>query len=79
MTESPGRIVAPGSSSVRLTEREEQVAEMISFGWSHKKIGRMLEIHPSSVGAHVSKIAAKIPGQGSAKLRVAVWYLDRGA
>lgn len=72
-----GRIVAPGSSGVRLTEREEQVAELVSYGWSHKKTARALGIHPSTVSAHVSTIASKIPGEGSAKLKVAVWYLGR--
>ena len=78
MNIEPGRIVAPGSSSVRLTEREDQVAELVSFGWSHKKIAKRLEIHPSTVSAHVSNIASKIPGTGSAKLKVAVWFLQRG-
>ena len=74
----PNRIVAQGSSGIHATDREKQVAELISHGMSHKAIGRTLGLTSRAVAAHCSRLASKIDGNGNARLKVAVWYLMHG-
>ncbi len=72
-------IVGPGSSAVRLTDREEQIAQLLSLGWTHKAIGHHVKITTGSVSTHVHKIAKRIPGRGSPTTRVILWYLQHGS
>lgn len=69
-------IVAPGSSTVDLTEREEQIAYLVSLGYPHKQIANRLSISTNNVSVHIGRIAAKIGGDGSPTMRVAVWFLQ---
>ena len=73
-----GTVLTDGSSSLNLTERESQIADLVVLGYSHKKIGHELGITAMGVACHVSKIAARIPGTGSAKLKVAAWIWTYG-
>lgn len=73
-----GTVLGPGSTGLTMNGRESQVAELIGLGWSLKKIGHELGITAGGVGAHVSNIAARIPGEGSAKLKVAAWVWSYG-
>ena len=43
------KIVAPGSSGVRLTQREEQIARLLSLGYQHKKIAHIIGISANTV------------------------------
>jgi DNA-binding CsgD family transcriptional regulator len=74
----PNRIVAQGSSGIHATDREMQVAQLVSYGMSHKAIGRTLGLTSRAVAAHCSRLASKIDGNGNARLKVAVWYLMHG-
>lgn len=69
-------ILVPGSSGVRLTDREEQVARLLSLGYAHKQIARMVGISPGTVSVHISNIASRIPGDGSPSVKVTVWFLE---
>ena len=69
-------IVAPGSSGVRLTDREDQIARLLSLGYSHKQIGRHVRITTGAVSAHVTRIASRIPGNGNPTVKLTVWYLQ---
>lgn len=73
-----GTVLGQGSSGLRLTNRESQVAELVGIGYSHKKVGHKLGITPMTVAAIVSQIARRIPGEGSAKLRVCAWMWTHG-
>ena len=68
-----GTILGPGSTDLRLAPREEQVATMVAMGYTYKKIGHRLGIATHNVGDVVSKIAARIPGEGLPRTRVTAW------
>jgi DNA-binding NarL/FixJ family response regulator len=70
------KIVAPGSSGVRLTQREEQIARLLSLGYQHKKIAHIIGISANTVSVHVSNMASRIPGDGNPSVKVTVWYLE---
>lgn len=72
-------ILAPGSSGVRLTEREEQIARLLSLGYQHKKIAYKVGITTGGVSAHISNIASRIPGDGNPSVKVTVWFLEHRA
>lgn len=74
-SEDPG-ILAPGSSTVQLTDREDQIARMLSLGYQHKSIAHKIGISPNTVSAHVARIARRIPGNGNPTVKVTVWYLE---
>lgn len=66
-----GTILGPGSTSLRLTEREHQVATMVSMGYSYKRINHSLGV--SNAGRVVSDIAKRIPGAGNPRQKVSAW------
>ena len=72
-------LLAPGSSTVKLTDREWQVATMIATGLSQKKVGNRLGITTKGVSAHVSKIAGRIPGRGKPNFKIRAFILARHA
>ena len=74
--EERGGILAAGSSTVQLTDREDQIARLLSLGYQHKSIGHTVGISPGTVSAHVARIAARIPGNGNPTVKVTVWYLE---
>ena len=47
-------------SSVKLTERESEVLELISFGKTNPEIGIILGISTSTVAGHVKRIFLKL-------------------
>lgn len=69
-------IIHPGSSEVRPTDRETQIAELLSMGYNHKRIAHRLGITVGAVSAQVSNLGRRIPGDGSPSIKVAVWYLE---
>lgn len=69
-------IVAKGSSGVRLTERELQIAELLSFGYSHKKIATYLDISPGGVSAHITRVGKRIEGDAHPSMKIACWFLE---
>ena len=66
--------LVPASSELNLTDREYEIAELLAFGMSYKKIARKLEISTFTVDSHIQNIAAKLPGNGAPSRRVAVWF-----
>ena len=70
------RAITPGSSGIRLTDREDQAARLLSLGYSHKEIARHMGIETGGVSAHISKIASRIPGKAKSSLRVFAWYRE---
>ena len=73
-----GTVLGPGSTSLRLTDREGQVMELIGFGHSYKKIGSELEISAGSVAVIASHIASRIPGNGSPLVKICAWSWTHG-
>lgn len=69
------QILAPGSSTVSLTDREWEVARLIGMGYPHKKVAARLGISVGGVSAHVSNIASRIPGEGKPNMKIAVFML----
>lgn len=75
MTEAE-QVVAAGSSDVRLRDREEAIARLLAFGWSHKKIAATMRLSRNSIGVYVREAADKIPGPGAPSVKLAVWYVQ---
>ena len=67
--------VHPGSSGIKLTPRETQIAGLVSLGYQHKQIAQRIGISPTGVSAHVSRIAKRIPGDANPSTKITVWYL----
>lgn len=78
-TSGAGSIVAPGSSTVTLTDREHEVAALLACGLSHKRVANRLGLSTATVGVHVHNIAARIPGNGNPTVKVVVWWMNRHA
>lgn len=54
---------APGEA---LTDREQQILEFISQGWSNPQIGREFYITEDTVKSHVRRLLAKLEASGRA-------------
>lgn len=70
-----GTVLGPGSTSLRMTPREEQVATLVALGYSYKRISAALSgsLSDTNVARHVSAVAARIPGAGSPRQKVSAW------
>ena len=68
-----GTVLGDGSTGLRMTTQERQVAELVSTGCSYKRIGSELELDRLRVGRIVSAIATRIPGQGNPRQQVSAW------
>lgn len=62
-----------------LTRAEEEVAECIGKGWSHRRVAEWLGISRSTVAVDVARIAAKLPNPDglSATHLVMLWAAHR--
>jgi predicted ATPase/DNA-binding CsgD family transcriptional regulator len=60
---------------LRLTSREQQVAELIAKGLSNKLIAETLVISPRTVGSHVAHILTKL--DFSSRAQIATWVTQR--
>ena len=69
-------ILAAGSSAVVLTDREDQVARLLSLGYQHKRIASMVGISQGTVSTCIARLAERIPGNGNPTVKVTVWYLE---
>lgn len=69
-------ILAPGSSSVELTDREWQVAVLIGHGYPQKKVAAKLGLATKTVSVHVCNIASRIPGDGKPNLKIAAFIRE---
>jgi DNA-binding CsgD family transcriptional regulator/tetratricopeptide (TPR) repeat protein len=56
----PALMTSTGSTSIRLTDRERQVLELIGHGMSNKQIGEQLFISTKTASVHVSAILRKL-------------------
>jgi len=62
--------------SVGLTTREQEVARLLSMGWSDTRIADSLVISRRTAEAHVRNILAKLGL--SSRAQIAVWAIDHG-
>lgn len=74
-----GTVLGPGSTEVRLTEREHQIATLVSLGYSYKRISGELGITSTSIAQRLHQLAARIPGQGNPRQKVAAWMWVYGS
>ena len=74
-----GTVLGPGSTGLRMTPREEQVATLLSLGYNYKRIAHSLGISMGGVGDHVAAIAARIPGTGRPQTKVSAWMWTYGS
>jgi len=59
-------------SEPKLTEREQQIARLISLGWSNKKIADELDLSEYTAKFHVANVCKKYGT--SSRVTVAVRY-----
>lgn len=73
-------MIAPGSSSIHVRDREAQIAELLAMGYSHKRIANRLGIKTASVSVYIHNLAARIPDDapGNVKIpptmKVTLWW-----
>lgn len=59
-----------------LTDRQRQIAEMLSREMSYKAIGRELGISPRTVKAHIHSAAKRInPASSAPHITLAIWFV----
>jgi len=58
-----------------LSKREHQIAELIAFGFTDKKIARMLFISIETAKTHRRNILSKIQGNNTADLTR--WFIEK--
>lgn len=74
-----GTVLGPGSTGLQLGDREHEIALLVAYGRTYKRISRELGISTANVGEAVSRIADRIPGEGSPRQRVAAWMYVYGS
>ncbi|SGY85956.1 HD domain-containing phosphohydrolase [Moritella viscosa] len=57
-------VTTSNTSTINLTEREQEVLQRITKGLSNKEAARLLEISPRTVGAHLENIYKKLSVSG---------------
>ena len=67
-TESSGPVV-------RLTRREEEVAELVARGLSNAALARQLHLSPATVASHMSHILGKLGF--TSRVEIAAWVVER--
>jgi DNA-binding NarL/FixJ family response regulator len=71
--------VAPGTdtsaSVVKLTRREEEVADLVARGFSNATVARQLSLSPAPVARHLSNILEKLGF--SSRVEIAAWVVER--
>jgi DNA-binding CsgD family transcriptional regulator len=71
--------VPPGTErigpSVRLTRREDEVAELVARGLSNATVARHLSLSPATIASHVSHILEKLGV--STRVEIAAWVVER--
>ncbi|MFF2027891.1 response regulator transcription factor, partial [Streptomyces sp. NPDC058171] len=76
LNEQPPTTSAPRTgTSMRLTKRERQVAELIAEGLTNQAIAVRLVISPRTAQGHVEHILAKLGF--TSRTQVAAWIVDR--
>ena len=70
--------VAPGTGSpaseVRLSSREQEVAELVARGLSNAAVARQLYLSPATVATHVAHILEKLGF--SSRVEIAAWIVE---
>lgn len=59
-----------------LTPREAEVARLVARGWSNKAIAKHLEMSVETVKAHIRNAAARLPGRGTAKIKLLLFVIE---
>lgn len=57
------------------TQRQAQIAAMVAHGLSDKSIAQRLNISPKTVANHIQAISKQMPGEGSPRHRLTMWFL----
>lgn len=74
-----GTVLGPGSTNLNLEPREYEIATLVAYGYSYKRIAGELGLSDRhSVGATVAKIAERIPGEANPRQKVACWMYVYG-
>ena len=60
-----------------LAARQHAVAVLIGQGLTYAEVAARLDMAPRTVGVHVARIAAKLPGATDPRHRIIVWYLTQ--
>lgn len=58
------------------TRRQAQIAAMVAHGLSDKAIGLRLNISPKTVQNHIQSVSKHMPGEGSPRHRLTVWFIS---
>jgi len=78
ITPAPQGVTIPPPSHPQppspLTNREEEIAELVWRGMSDQAIAMAVEVSPYTVRSHLSNIAAKLPGPGTPRRKIFYWY-----
>ncbi len=56
-----------------LSPRQQQIAALLAEGMTAKGVGRTLGISRDTVWVQVKRAARRIPGEGSARIRLVRW------
>jgi DNA-binding CsgD family transcriptional regulator len=65
----------PSASVVKLTRREEEVADLVARGLSNAALARQLFLSPATVANHLSHIMEKLGF--SSRVEIAAWVVER--
>ena len=74
-----GTVLAEGSTGLRMSRTERQLAEFIATGQSYKVIAHRMGMPLGTLGTYVAKLAARIPGQGNPRQKVSAWMWVYGS
>lgn len=57
-----------------LTERQAEVAARVARGLPNKRIANDLGLSVKTVQEHIKEAAERLPGQGSPRYRITLWF-----
>ncbi|MDX1510950.1 MAG: alpha/beta fold hydrolase [Nitriliruptorales bacterium] len=77
IADAVARFLAEGAANHPLTDREREVAELVSEGLTNAEIGKRLTISPRTVESHVGNIREKLDLRSRAQ--IASWIVARRA
>ena len=74
-----GTVLGPGSTSLRMSAREYQVATLVALGYNYKRVAAALgDLTTATVAVYVAGIGARIPGAGNPRQKVSAWMWTYG-
>jgi DNA-binding NarL/FixJ family response regulator len=70
-----GFLRQPARRGQRLTDREFEVAELVTEGLTNQAVARRLSVRPRTVETHVENIRRKL--QVSSRAQIAAWVTEQ--